>query len=340
MVKWTIGAGLGLLLSMTALGCTGGETGGDGGESFTETFVVSDSSVGTITLTVTSPRISVAATSGFKVEVKNQDGAPVENVQIACDTENGLALIEPTSGLELTDSFGSMSGVLGCEAPGSFRIGCRLPIGANRREFVTVNCEGDVPLGFEGFPGAGGGGLGVGDGGGVATSPGGDFNIIDIAFMAQSAGGSLAETTSIDVSRADCADPGDDPDCEAFGDDFVDITIRNNTDLSATVSSFNFTVPNANGAGLTFTSKTLRLSPIEIPPGTTDVIVNGFFTDVVSAAGTCGGAKRLPDASFTLPSGLGIRNVTFRVTLTNELGESFTITGRASVSIDAFDLCP
>jgi hypothetical protein len=153
-------------LSCAALcACSGGgDT--DGGSGADQLYLgdqyVADDSAGTISLSVDSTSIPVAGTSNFSVAVRDAQGAPVPGLKIACDSEAGVAVIEPATGLEITSSSGSISGVIGCELPGSFQFACRLPIGANKRKMVTIKCTGTVPAGFSGFAGAGGGGLGTG----------------------------------------------------------------------------------------------------------------------------------------------------------------------------------
>ena len=158
-------------ICLTALiGCSGGTSTDRSGADYEDTeFVATEDSVGSIDLWVRTTDMPVSGVSGFIVSVRNSSGAPVQNIQIACDTELGLALIEPSTGSEMTDSHGQMSGKVGCEVPGSLILGCRLPIGVNRRKFVTIKCRGPIPDGFFGFPGAAGGGLGYGTGGVAAT---------------------------------------------------------------------------------------------------------------------------------------------------------------------------
>jgi hypothetical protein len=165
--SWTVS-----FLSVVALwGCLGGQgsTDGDGGAdngSGDSVFVADESSTGEIDIEIEEPSIEVGETSGFFVRARNARGVAVSNINIACDSEQGVAIIEPQTGYELTNAAGVMSGVIGCERPGSFQLVCRLSVGANRRKFVSVRCTGDVPSDFEGFPEAAGGGLG----GGVQTS--------------------------------------------------------------------------------------------------------------------------------------------------------------------------
>ena len=115
-------------------GCGGTDGGKAGDETYDGTsYVDTDDSAGGLTLVVNDTDLNVAGMSGFFVRVVDRNGAAVPNIEIACDTESGLALIEPSTGYEMTDSNGQMSGKVGCELPGSYLIGCRLPVGAGQR---------------------------------------------------------------------------------------------------------------------------------------------------------------------------------------------------------------
>ena len=156
-----------LLIATAVVSCSGDTDGGPvADESWLGTsFVGSDGSTGTIALEVLDTELNVGEMTGFRVYVLDSAGRPVPEIRIFCDTEEGLALIEPTTGSELTDSNGQMSGRVGCEAVGSLQLGCRLPIGANWRDFETIRCGGTVGTTSD-FGESSGGGLG-GPGGGV-----------------------------------------------------------------------------------------------------------------------------------------------------------------------------
>ena len=158
----------GVVLGVSLLGCLGGSGGTDGGAATNpgyrdDIFVGDDSTTGSIELSLGQSELSVGGTTGFRVTVKSAAEQPVPNISVVCDSENGIALVEPTSGRELTDSNGIMSGRIGCEFPGSFQMVCRLTVGANRRKFAGIRCTGS---GSATFTGSGGGTLG----GGVAAS--------------------------------------------------------------------------------------------------------------------------------------------------------------------------
>ena len=212
-------------------GCNSGSTGSDN-PSFGGGFVATDDTVGSLSLTLNSSTLPVSQTTGFHVSVVNQDGAPVPNISVFCDSELGIGIIEPTTGQEITNSSGQMSGRIGCAAPGSFQFGCRLPVGSSIREFVQVVCEGPVPAGFTGFENAGGGGLG--NGGGVAApddgAPGGTgtdgIRLIQIDVIDDGQN----TTFSVDTTQNNCEpDPLEDPIAEPFFDSLVRFYIVNNS---------------------------------------------------------------------------------------------------------------
>ena len=307
------------------------------------TFIANGSNTGSIDIDINRTRLAVSETSGFKVTVTDQFGAPVRNIPVSCDTEIGLAILEPSTGTEFTDSNGVMSGVMGCSQPGSYQMMCEFTAGFSQQRFVDIICEGGVPSGFTGFgEGAGGGGLGTGgstvtdDGapGGVGNS---NVRITDIGF---SDGGS--DGPFIDTSRRNCeTDPEADPQCEIFTDSLVTFTISNNSNQNLRFTGYNYTVPNAFGTGASFTSKTLAISPLEISGFGDQQFTSSFFAEAVpnNQEGACTLGKRFPDASSLIPTNLGFRNVTFRIFGNNEAGEEFTITGTTAVSFSSIDRC-
>ncbi|MCB0320533.1 MAG: hypothetical protein KDD60_06355 [Bdellovibrionales bacterium] len=340
------------LVGLGALtGCMGGSTETDQAD-LSGAFVATDSTVGTIRIKLNESRMNVSETSGFLVSVRNQDGAPVERISVSCDTEAGLALLEPSLGRELTDSNGNMSGILGCERPGSFQMACRLPIGSNLRTFVDVVCEGDVPAGFSGFGGsAGGGGLNGGSGGvsvGDDGAPGGAgtegirITRISVYDQGEVSGGG---TTSVDTASHICSS-SDDATCvddgETLFDSHVEFTILNDSNKAIRLTGFNFTVPSANGTGTaTFDSKTIQFaSSLEVPAFGGEESFYGLFLDVVAnTSAGCGIGKRFPDSSSAIPINLGFRTITFTVYGTNELGEEIAVKGTTTLSFFDVDRC-
>jgi hypothetical protein len=159
MRKRNVALAVGSFLTAAGLfaGCSGGTDNPETGADFAGTsFVADETTVGSITLEVENRDLAVGDTSSFSVFVRNSSGGPIGQISVSCDTEVGLVIVEPSTGSELTDSWGHMSGIVGCNTPGSFQMACRLPIGANKRKFVTIHCSGDEAGSLTGA----GGGLG------------------------------------------------------------------------------------------------------------------------------------------------------------------------------------
>lgn len=335
-----------IIASITApivmVGCSGNTDGGSAADKHPETqFVATDGTVGTIDLILEEPTLNVGDVGGFAVIVKDSFGNGVPHIKVACDTEQGLALTEPTSGIELTNINGAMSGSYGCASKGSLQIGCRVPIGANRRIFKSVRCEGDVPAGFTGFPGAGGGGLGggvsqPGDGGSTGGTGSSGVRITALRFYDTGATDSESAGAQVDVVSGIC-DEGPPQVNEPFFDTFVGVTVKNNGNSSLTVISLRYTVPNASGAG-TFQSGELNI------PGDATVGANGgtteFFVPVFIVGG---GGKNFSDASGanTVPidSTLGIRNIVVHITAIDGDGNAFGLDASAAVVFGDYNRC-
>lgn len=336
----------GLLMSALALagfglglaGCTGSTDGGSQGEKdFSETQFIADDTVGSIELIPNETNLEIGEETGFFVVARDARGNGVPFINIACDSEAGVAILEPTTGVEATGADGRMSGRIGCELPGSHLFGCRLPIGANKRQFVTIICEGEVPPGFEGFPGAGGGGLG----GGVQVDPDND-NIEEVRITAIAAddeggttlGGEGGGTTSIDVRQSLCLEGGTGtPEAEPFFDTLITVKVLNNTDVPVSFRTLTYSVDNADGQGTQFNSKPLAVL-------TDTIAANGgeaTYTTLVFNASN--GRKFFADSTFPIPDNLGFRNITFRLFGENALGEQITLTARTTLSFGTFDRC-
>lgn len=326
-------------------GCSGGGT-DDGATANTDSiFVPTDGNTGTFTLNINSNTVAVSQTTGFTATIKDVNGNGVSDMRVTCDTERGLALIEPTSGIELSDGFGSISGVIGCEAPGSFRIGCRLPVGVNKRAFETVVCTGAIPAGFEGFPeGSGGGGLN----GGVATNPGdGDgtsggtgTNGFRVTSVALNSDGGGTSSFSADVIQDTC-DPEAEPiECEQYSDDLITFQFVNNTNQIIIVNNYTYSLADSDGSGTAFTSKSIALGGVEIDANGGTASLTGLFLDATANGGdSCPGTKRFADNSSDIPSSLGFQNVTFRINASNEFGEDVTVVITSAFSFKDFDNC-
>ena len=264
---------------------------------------------------------------GFRVLATDPKGAALSHIRIFCETEKGIAIIEPSSGgvaFESTNDRGGMSGVIGGVSPGSFLMECRAPEGFNlvvRKSFRVV---GDIPAGFVGFPGAAGGNLG----GGVINDPTSqNVTITQVTFTG----------TGVDESRVGDIDIVQDADCDG------DITTVDPEPFSA--DNFNAEFVN----GLTekifvqsveikiYSGSTLVDTSVEelgglIVSASSSTTLTGVFTEVILAAG-----KSLAGSRAALIQ--GTYNINFTFTYETEFGETGTVSQNAAIRIGNFNNC-
>lgn len=325
------------LLSLVS--CSGDTDGGKAGgvDDFRDdVFVSDDTTTGTISLEVLEPEIQIGETSGFFVFVKNADGRPVQGINVACDTEEGVAIIEPTQGNEITNEAGEVSGRIGCERPGSFQMVCRLSTGANKRDFFSVKCRGEVPADFQGFPGAAGGGLG----GGVAITNDGQVRVTSVTVQE---GDDSAEDTdaSIDVVQQTCG-TGESEEPEPFYDSYVFLKIENNLREKVQLSYVSYSVPNANRRGQTFTSQRYGVTGFASSTLDANGDVQTISLPVFKAFGGSkyfGNAPGSGENGLEIASNLGLRTVTFTVVGQTSSGKSVSLSGDVTLSFSNFNGC-
>lgn len=322
-----------LLISMSLavfIGCNSGNT-SNNGDGFKGTeFVGTDSNSGSLEIDLKETEIPVGDIAGFEVFLKDKDGEPAPNIQVICDTELGLALVEPTTGKEITSGTGQISGKLGCSRPGSLVVGCRIATGSVRK-FETVKCTGLVPPGFTGFPGAGGGTLGGGvlspDNGGPGASP----DLIRItSFSVTSVGTVGANSTSIDTSRCACQVPSSStpqpPTAEPFTDDILTVNMKNDSSSPFRPQTVRFSVSGV-GSSSTFSVST------EIAPNSA-----GTFSLLLFDA-TTSGRKKIPTSGAILPLEAGVRNIQVTVSGVDLAGNSVETTSSFSINFDQYNVC-
>jgi hypothetical protein len=331
-----------LVFAGALVGCLGGQgntDGGSGAEHGLEdnVFVSDESTTGTVSLSVASTSLEVGNTAMFTVRAVNAQQVPVANINVACDSEKGVAILDPQRGYALTNSDGVMSGMIGCEAPGSFQFLCRLAVGANRRRFVSVNCTGDMPTGFQGFPGAAGGGLG----GGSQTNIDGEVRVTKASFLddGTSSSGSAASGASIDISQiTDCDGDAATVDFEPFYDTYAQLTVTNDLLEQVRFESLQYNLSDVDGRGTEFTSKRLGLTQ----EADSAVAESGASTTIIMPIFKAyNGGKFVGDP---LGTGLQIANralLTVNFTLIGKTasGESVSVKGRATASFGDFDRC-
>lgn len=340
---------LGLVLACCTGSTDGGEQDFSGGQ-----FVGSDANTGSMLLTVVDNDMSVSETSGFGIAVRDVQGRPVSGIKVSCDSEAGVAILEPTSGSETSDSGGNVSGVIGCAAPGSYQLACRLSVGTNKRQLVDVKCRGPVPTGFTGFPGAAGGTLGGGsdtsDSGGVGGSDTDGVRLTRLVFNDAGSGDIDSINFAIDTDQDLCTleQPAVDPGTptptprtvfEPFFDTSLLVRVINNTNQAIQFSSMSYRVLNAGSLannGSDFVSDTVSFigesNAVEGGGGSGD-----FAMLVFNASG---GQKFLVGSSTAIPSSLGFKTVEVTLTGTNDLGDTITVSGSITLDFANFDRCP
>ncbi len=351
------------LLALTGLvvfaSCSGGSGDTDGGASTsssgTGSQFVSDGAAGS-NMRIELERAETIPTGGkvnFLITATDPNGAPLSYIRINCETEHGISIIEPSRGgvaFETTNSEGKMSGVFGGLTPGSFLVECRGPQGYNLVVRKTYKVVGEIPEGFDGFPGAAGGNLG----GGVIVEPpsGEDVTLTEITFSSVSGDG--GRVGNIDNSQdADCDNDGNNPvaipadptatppiaavprgtfDPETFGPDSYIITINNQRDQRVFVQSIQFEV----NLGSSSVSSLRQLGGLVIQPnGSVDL--QGVFTQNTSQTELTLVDKYFSGTNTFTPD--GTYNVVFTVTMVDGNGETIIVRQAAAVIIQNFDNC-
>lgn len=155
---------LGAILAAVS-GCGDSDGGSDEESAANNDNYVADGGAGSSIAISVKGRLTVGGTAGFSVILVDPYGLPLERIPVVCDTEEGIAILEPIQGgiaVEHTDQNGQMSGLLGGERPGSYMLECRAADSFGLVARTTLKITGDVPNGFTGFTGAVGGNLGGG----------------------------------------------------------------------------------------------------------------------------------------------------------------------------------
>jgi hypothetical protein len=327
------------------LGCLGGQGSTDGGSGADgnfrgDVFVSDDISTGTVELEIQNPSLGIGETSPFTVRVLNARRQPVKQINVVCDSEQGIAILEPQTGYEMTNSSGIMSGVIGCASPGSFQMVCRLSVGANKREFGAVQCSGDVPPGFQGFPGAAGGGLG---GGSPTDGSDSGVRITSISFFDGPDQGSSTPSIDIDFDPLlDCDPSTEGIQNEIFTDTIVSLNVQNDGTQAVRFTGLRYKFEDYK-PGADFTSRLLGITyegGANIQVGESAV----FSLPVFKAYGGVDSDKWVgdpegPGEGFQITND-GIRTVTFTLIGETVLGDSVEITGATSAAFGDYRGCP
>lgn len=328
--------------------CGGGSTSNSGPVS--EQFV-SNGGAGsklTIELDDGGNEIPTAQQVHFKVTAIDPKGAPLSNIRIFCESEKGIAIIEPSSGgvaFEHTGSSGVMSGYLGGLTPGSFLLECRGPQGFNlvaRKSFKVV---GDIPQGFVGWPGAAGGNLG---GGVTVIDPSSALTITEITFS--NTAGDNNRSADIDLSQnQNCDNDQTTNDPEPFTVDNFNLTFNNASTSIIFIQSIEIDL--YLGSSL-FDSGTVQLAGYVVParqdPLVNEISFTNAFTVVdVSQAESFppavsnpqfiygvkylfGGTRRLVNGDY---------NVTFTINYVDGAGNTGSLTQAAAIRMYDVNNC-
>lgn len=312
------------ILGFFLLACGSGGT--DGGEPEAGAQFVADGGAGgSITISVKGS-LTVTGTTAFSVNLRDASGAPLAFVTISCESERGIAIIEPSlNGIaqEATGPDGSMSGILGGLLPGSYMLECRGPQGFGLIARTRIGISGTVPDGFAGFPGAAGGNLGGGQVIDDTPIPGVDSDAVVVTSSSfTDAGGTTPFGAPIDTTQnGDCDGDPATVDPEPFTFVNYGTVVSNNSNLRIFIDSISIDVLDGQAASSTGTqSKNIEIAPRN------NATITGLFIDhpnYVAGSSTQNGTF---DAIIT-------------VTFTTEEGDTFSVTDRTSVSLANVNNC-
>ncbi|MBL7661988.1 hypothetical protein JNK13_04460 [bacterium] len=273
-------------------------------------------------LTIIAPeKVAVGDTSGYRVIAQDPSNRALKNLLITCDSEQGIAILEPTTGVEHTDDNGQMSGVLGLERPGSYVFECRASGVHNLIARTTIIGTGTIPEGFNGFAGAAGGGLG---GGRVTDDDTANIRILSLEFT--DAGGT-SKFGTIDTARiGDCDGDSTTDDPEPFTNTQYTIKIKNTSKVQRLkIESVKFEINDGAGSQ----TGTLNVNAEAAPDS--EVAVNGLFINGVPPSQVYTGSSNV------VTSGTHAVKVTVRGRLGS--GDSITLQSTQTVTFGSVDNC-
>ncbi len=320
---------MGVFLGASAylLGCGGrGDTAnsGDPNAGSGTPYVSSQGGGSAITLELegSGNEIRVSQQRGFRVTLRDPQGSPISSIRVFCESEKGIAILEPSSGgvaFAHTNSNGVMSGVIGGLLPGSYMLECRAPHGFDLFARVRLRVTGPVPEGFAGFPGAAGGNLG---GGAVVAPPvGQDVLITQVLFTTVSTS-QPTRTANIDTTRGVCGSGGSTTP-EPFAPDNFVMSVANGLPERIFVQSVSI-----EGGGAAMAEQQLGGLLINAN-GSTDF--TGPFTEVAGASKVYAGTGS--------PVTAGTHNIKFRLVVKTANGATRTIEQFATIRAYDVDAC-
>ena len=275
--------------------------------------------------------IQVTERAGFHVTALDPQGAPLPNQRVFCESEKGIAILEPSSNgvaFEHTGSQGIMSGVLGGVAPGSYLLECRLEEGFNLVARLHIKVEGEVPAGFAGFPGAAGGNLG---GGVIVENPNPSGQLVQVTFNMVNTENS--PNGPIDIIRnLDCDSNLATNDPEPYGNDNYILTINNTGTQDLIINSVTFAVGDGRGV-----ESTEQFAGLVIAAGASGSLTGTFTEPVFLPSGAQSAIKAFAGTAFQVLH--GTYNVTFTVSADTLDGNSADLQGSAAVTFEDVDRC-
>lgn len=318
------------VLGLSTAGCNSGDTDGGPGndDAGTGNQFVSDGGAGASIAIEAPTEIAVGEEAEFFVSLTDASGVGIPDTRIFCESEKGIAIIEPSSGgvaFESTSKNGRMSGVLGGLLPGSYMLECRGPQGFNLVDRVHMKITGEVPIGFAGWPGAAGGNLG----GGVIIVQDPDESVL-LASIGVTESGSSTPGFNVDTRRnLDCDGVATTNDPEPFfANDYV-VTVDNQSLEPLTIQSVSLSVD--DGRGVEIVDQGVN---VQIASGSTGTI-SGPFTEFITATATA--SKSFAGTSF------GVQEGTYNVQVTVQgetlSGQSVSSTGTVAIRFFGLDNC-
>jgi len=331
-----VGSILGMMMLTACLGSgnTDGGKNSDAVNASGDMRYAADGGAGATISLETPETISVGETDDFKVVLKDPLGAPLDYIRIFCESEKGIAILEPSSGgvaFEHTSANGIMSGVIGGLLPGSYIMECRAPEGYGLIARQSIRVVGSVPAGFVGFPGAAGGNLG----GGVLVEQDPDeidgssgLGLFRITSASVSDGGSKMTSGPIDIVFGTCTDgaatPKITPEPVYFNSFYINV--QNDSTEKATIGTVGFTIEDG-GPSMTSTQSKV----VVVNAGST-AEVDGILTEFI------GGEKVFAGSTYVVKAGTYKVNIV----LTGELDKSgsFTLTRSMTLTFAGVNRCP
>lgn len=318
-----------LLLAGFLISCGSGDTdGGPGNDAANPTgnpYVSDGGAGGSIFLTM-DQEIGVGEIKEFILSLRDSNGQPLPFVRTYCDTERGIAIIEPNRGgaaYEHTSANGNMSGRFGGALPGSYIIECRGPVGYGLIVRKTLKVVGPVPAGFGGFSGAAGGNLGGGTFVDSDDIEDRGSRVTGLAFN-DNTSGSAGDT--VDITLGVC-----DSDAEPFTNTTAEISVKNDSSETLFIESATIDTDYTSPDAAVIRQSRLPVE-LEIEAGATGIVKVVYLN--VNGART---SKQFAGLGSAVSA--GVAEVTATVAGRNESGGAIAISGTSTVVFANYNRC-